>query len=82
MSGNVWEWCLTQWVDNYENYDKTEANGLEGPARRVVRGGAFTYNEWYARCASRNWDGPLRLLVRRFSGLVVAGGGGPIDSGL
>ncbi len=81
MIGNVWEWCLTQWVDNYQNYGKTEANGLEGTARRVVRGGAFGYDEGSARCAYRYRRSP-DLDLRDFGfRVVVGGGGGPIDSG-
>ncbi|MGC9396221.1 MAG: SUMF1/EgtB/PvdO family nonheme iron enzyme [Anaerolineae bacterium] len=82
MSGNVWEWCATQWVDNYENYGKTEANGLEGDARRVVRGGAFNNNEWDARCACRHSRSPDLDDWNLGFRVVVAGGGGPIDSGL
>lgn len=57
LSGNVWEWCQTRWVDNYENYVKTEDNGEEGESLRAVRGGAFG-NEGLVRCACRNWYGP------------------------
>ncbi len=82
MIGNVWEWCATQWVDNYENYGKTEANDLEGTSRRVVRGGAFNYNERLARCAFRiNGNPSDDLRLYGFRVLVGAGGGGPIDSG-
>ncbi|MBN1873086.1 MAG: SUMF1/EgtB/PvdO family nonheme iron enzyme, partial [Anaerolineae bacterium] len=58
MSGNVWEWTLTQWVDNYEKYDKTENNQIEGDFRRVLRGGAFFDYGGYARCASRDHYDP------------------------
>jgi len=81
MSGNVWEWCATQWVDNYENYGKTVANDLEGTAGRVVRGGAFDVNERYARCASRYHDYPVDGYGLNGFRVVVGGGGGPIDSG-
>jgi len=47
-SGNVWEWCATQWTaDGYKSYDKNEKNDLEGDAPRVVRGGAFNNNRLY-----------------------------------
>ena len=57
LSGNVWEWCATRWVDNYENYGTKERedslNDLEGNARRVVRGGAFLDFRRNVRCAVR-----------------------------
>ncbi len=82
MSGNVWEWCGTQWVDNYADYGKTEADGLEGTARRVVRGGAFGSREGLARCAFRNGADPdYDFRLYGFRVLGGAGGGGPIDSG-
>jgi len=59
MSGNVWEWCATQWVDNYENYGKTEANNLEGDAWRVIRGACFGNEGVSLRCACRSWNLPL-----------------------
>jgi len=57
MSGNVWEWCLTRWVDSYSGYGERERrerlNEPEGEFPRVLRGGAFGSDQWYARCASR-----------------------------
>ena len=56
MAGNVWEWCLTKWVFNYEGYAEKERGlqGVEGDAHRVVRGGSFDYPRNYARCAYRD----------------------------
>ena len=54
MSGNVWEWCSTKWLDDYENYETKVDDGLEGDARRVVRGGAFYLNQYLVRCAYRD----------------------------
>jgi len=47
MSGNVWEWCLNE-------YDRPENVTPAGDARRVVRGGAWDYDQPYARAASRD----------------------------
>jgi formylglycine-generating enzyme required for sulfatase activity len=56
MSGNVWEWCATQWTDGYKGYQ--ENNQPEGNSPRVVRGGAFHYNGGFVRCAYRGWSYP------------------------
>lgn len=53
MSGNVWEWCATQWTGNYKDYAKNENNNLEGDVLRVLRGGAFYDDEGHVRCAYR-----------------------------
>jgi formylglycine-generating enzyme required for sulfatase activity len=55
MSGNVWEWCWTRWVDSYRGYGKgaRERESLEGDAPRVVRGGAWYNSGGVARCACR-----------------------------
>lgn len=53
LSGNVWEWCLTGWTENFEGYDSTEDNTLQGAERRVVRGGSFDNASRGARCAYR-----------------------------
>jgi len=41
MSGNIWEWCSTVWVDNYEEYEAKVTENLEGDASRVLRGCSF-----------------------------------------
>ena len=60
MVGNVWEWCLTQWVDDYRGYaeKERELQGVEGDAQRVLRGGAWRTNRGYVRCACRNMNYP------------------------
>lgn len=78
LSGNVWEWCATKWVETYEAYGDKEDNGLEGDARRVVRGGAFYDLGGLVRCAVRSWYNPdLRYWNRGFRPVVA-----PVDSGL
>jgi len=53
VSGNVWEWCITKWQGNYRNYEQEVDDAPDGDYIRVVRGGAFYYNDRYVRCAFR-----------------------------
>jgi formylglycine-generating enzyme required for sulfatase activity len=42
LAGNVWEWCRTQWLDNYaQNYDEVISDELAGDNNRVLRGGSW-----------------------------------------
>jgi formylglycine-generating enzyme required for sulfatase activity len=50
MSGNVFEWCLTEY--NYGDIN------LIGDSIRVLHGGSWYYSDTYVRSASRNWDNP------------------------
>jgi len=59
MAGNVWEWCLTMWRENYEG--KPDDNS-EGDALRVARGGSFLGSPWGVRCAIRSGFDPDVLL--------------------
>ena len=55
MAGNAWEWCLTQWRNNYtEPADDDPAIN----AARVLRGGAYYYFARYTRCACRCRSNP------------------------
>jgi len=59
LSGNVWEWTRSRWKTYpYDPTDGREDLMAGGLMSRVVRGGAFLYNERYARCAYRVWDFP------------------------
>ena len=52
LSGNVDEWCRTEWGGDYEhdkNYDDVRSTDC-----RFVRGGAFNHHSWFVRCASRS----------------------------
>ena len=53
MAGNVWEWTSTKWVGNYQNY--TPDDRPEGNEPRTVRGGSFSHNVRFVRCACRNY---------------------------
>jgi formylglycine-generating enzyme required for sulfatase activity len=60
MAGNVWEWTRSLWGENWERphfgypYDPRDGReDLEAAGLRVVRGGAWSSLEWYARCTSR-----------------------------
>lgn len=60
MHGNVWEWCDDDW---HETYDDAPNDGsvwfdLDGPARRVVRGGAHDCDAPNVRAAIRDADDP------------------------
>lgn len=56
MSGNVWEWTATQWVENYRNY--TPDDDLQGDAPRTLRGGSFAFDDYHVRCACRDGNSP------------------------
>ncbi|MEM7536495.1 MAG: SUMF1/EgtB/PvdO family nonheme iron enzyme [Chloroflexota bacterium] len=58
MAGNVWEWCGTQWRDNYYDYEVKVSDAVEGNVPRVVRGGSFDDPQSAARCTYRIWHTP------------------------
>jgi formylglycine-generating enzyme required for sulfatase activity len=55
MSGNVWEWCLTRWRENYKGEPDDRPGGEDD---RVLRGGAFSSYARLVRCAVRNGGYP------------------------
>lgn len=62
MSGNVWEWCATDYENSATTYERED---LTTSARRVVRGGSWSYYNSYARAVSRRGYTP----ADRFNGL-------------
>jgi len=55
VSGNVLEWCLSRWNNDYRF---PEENDPDGDAARVLRGGSWDGGMGGARCASRDWLDP------------------------
>ena len=55
MHGNVWEWCLDHWHDNYEGAPVDGSAWLSetDDAPRVIRGGAWSASPENCRSASR-----------------------------
>jgi formylglycine-generating enzyme required for sulfatase activity len=63
MHGNVWEWCLDDWHDDYTdaptngsawfNSDDKLSDKL---ARAVLRGGSWINNPLFCRSASRSYN--------------------------
>ena len=56
MAGNVWEWCLTKWRDDYR---RPADDSPMGAAPRVLRGGSFRNDAQHVRCAYRVRSDPL-----------------------
>ncbi len=55
MHGNVWEWCLDVWHNNY-NEAPTDGSAWEtggNSNRRLLRSGSWYLYSWYCRCAWR-----------------------------
>ncbi len=60
MSGNVWQWVSDWYKDDY--YGASPKKNPRGPASgssRVVRGGSWNDDEWFARTTARNSKDPL-----------------------
>jgi formylglycine-generating enzyme required for sulfatase activity len=61
MHGNVWEWCLDDWHNNYEGattdgspwFDNDNENLYQKQGRAMLRGGSWFYNPRDCRSASR-----------------------------
>jgi formylglycine-generating enzyme required for sulfatase activity len=77
VAGNVWEWCQSL----YRRYPYDPKDGrekLQDRGRRVIRGGAFDYDQRMVRCACRGWHAPGGRIVYLGFRLVVA----PVPSGV
>jgi len=60
MHGNVWEWCLDHWHDNYNGAPTDGSAWLTDneKAARVRRGGSWNYPPRYCRSACRGNNNP------------------------
>jgi formylglycine-generating enzyme required for sulfatase activity len=60
MHGNVWEWCLDHWHDNYEGAlgDGSAWLSDNKDASRVLRGGSWFSDPGHCRSAYRDHDFP------------------------
>jgi formylglycine-generating enzyme required for sulfatase activity len=65
MHGNVWEWCLDDWHDNYENAPNTSGRAkpndgsawIDGNSSyKVMRGGSWYNNPRNCRSATRSFN--------------------------
>ena len=55
MHGNVWEWCLDHWHDNYQGAPTDgSAWPSENDGRRLLRGGSWFSDPWDCRSAYRS----------------------------
>ena len=64
MSGNVWEWCMDHWHEDYYNAPDDGTSWVTGGEyeRRVIRGGSWYYTDLICQISVRNgsylndWD--------------------------
>jgi formylglycine-generating enzyme len=54
MSGNVWEWCMDRWAQQYDPNQTQDPRGPVTGKGRVLRGGAWHYSGRYVRIADRS----------------------------
>ncbi|HEY9657176.1 MAG TPA: SUMF1/EgtB/PvdO family nonheme iron enzyme [Allocoleopsis sp.] len=59
MHGNVWEWCLDHWHDNYEGAPTDGSVWLYEDSRTVRRGGSWYDRPRYCRSAYRDLSTPV-----------------------
>ena len=57
MHGNVWEWCLDHWHENYQGAPSDGTPWVNGgdEALRLLRGGSWVDAPRDCRSAARSW---------------------------
>jgi formylglycine-generating enzyme required for sulfatase activity len=73
MHGNVWEWCLDNRVDNYNNAPTDGSAVTSQSGRKVLRGGSWFGSPRGCRSAFRGDDDPEGSSHYQGFRLVVAG---------
>ncbi|MET9387907.1 formylglycine-generating enzyme family protein [Streptomyces sp. NPDC002928] len=70
LNGVLWQWCRDWYAPYPDEADVTDPQGpttkpasslWKGrtlPAGRVIRGGSYSYPEWYGRCDNRHFSFP------------------------
>jgi hypothetical protein len=65
MHGNVWEWCMDRWVDDYSQYwdgitikELKELNATGRDGLRATRGGCWDFSAGGCQAAGRLWWAP------------------------
>lgn len=60
MSGNVYEWCEDDWYSNYGGAPTDGSAWVDSPRDdcRILRGGSWYGNAFFARSASRDYGNP------------------------
>ncbi|MTJ51315.1 SUMF1/EgtB/PvdOfamily nonheme iron enzyme [Anabaena sp. UHCC 0253] len=53
MHGNVWEWCLDAWVDNYNNAPTDGSAATSSTSFKLLRGGSWSSGASQCRSAAR-----------------------------
>ncbi|BAZ67886.1 hypothetical protein NIES4106_26430 [Fischerella sp. NIES-4106] len=74
MCGNVWEWCLDKYHNNYEQAPTDGSAWLNENDNNyhLLRGGSWNFNPWNCRCANRILDVPdLRYGIVGFRLVVL-----------
>lgn len=56
--GNVWEWCLDDWHENYLSAPHDGSAWLKGNSDKVVRGGGWIRSSIRCLCGFRSWYSP------------------------
>lgn len=55
LSGNVWEWCISEWEEQFRPRDLIKINT---DTARACRGGSWSHDQFMARSATRFWYRP------------------------
>lgn len=60
MHGNVWEWCLDDWAENYNEtpIDGSANHSQNKETKKVLRGGSWSLSADWSRSANRSWYSP------------------------